>query len=76
MMIVKLPSYILPSCDQITYANLLESSTSTIHERQTKVGWMVAQVVFLTVGSMTRVNVDEDIHGLGILRLDQFNQLE
>ena len=77
MMIVKLPSYILPSCDQITYANLLKSSTSTIHERQqTKVGWMVAKMVFLTVGSMTRVGVDEDIHGLGILRLDLFNQLE
>ena len=41
-----------------------------------KVGWMVAQMVLLTVGSMTRVGVDEDIHGLGILNLDQFNQLE
>ena len=44
-----------------------------LHERQqTKLGWMVVQ----TFGSMTRVGVDEDILGLGILRLDQFNQLE
>ena len=33
-----------------------------LHERQqTKVGWMIGQMVVLTVGSMTRVSVDEDI---------------